>query len=103
GLQHQDGHSHLAASTVPNLRAYDPAFAYEIAVIIHDGLTRMYAQGEDCFYYLTLFNEMHPHPPMPAGVEEGILRGLYKFKAGAEGGKHKAHLLGSGPIILSAL
>ncbi|MFN0067153.1 MAG: transketolase-like TK C-terminal-containing protein, partial [Limisphaerales bacterium] len=103
GLQHQDGHSHLAAASVPNLRAYDPAFAYEIAVIVHDGLTRLYAQGEDCFYYLTLFNEMHTHPPMPDGAEEGILKGLYKFKPGPTGGKHKAHLLGSGPIILSAL
>jgi pyruvate dehydrogenase E1 component len=105
GLQHQDGHSHLAATTVPNLRAYDPAFAYEIAVIMHDGLRRMYAEGEECFYYLTLFNENHPHPAMPAGegVREGILKGLYRFQPGPPGLPHKAHLLGSGPIIRSAL
>jgi pyruvate dehydrogenase E1 component len=103
GLQHQDGHSLLHASTLPTLLAYDPAFAYEIAVIIADGLRRMYAEGEDIFYYLSLYNENYAMPPMPAGVEDGILKGLYKFKAGAEGKKHKAHIFGSGPIINSAL
>ncbi|HXG49159.1 MAG TPA: pyruvate dehydrogenase (acetyl-transferring), homodimeric type, partial [Methylomirabilota bacterium] len=103
GLQHQDGHSHLLATTVPNLRAYDPAFAYEVAVIIHDGMKRMYEQGENVFYYITLYNENHTMPVMPPGVEDGILKGLYKFRPGPAGLKHKAHLLGSGPIIQSAL
>ena len=80
GLQHQDGHSLLHAGTMPTLLAYDPAFAYEIAVIVADGLRRMYAEGEDIFYYLTLYNENYPMPPMPAGVEDGILKGLYNSK-----------------------
>jgi len=103
GLQHQDGHSLLHASTIPTLLAYDPAFAYEIAVIVADGLRRMYAEGEDIFYYLALYNENYRMAPMPEGVENGILKGLYKFKAGADGKKLKAHILGSGPIINSAL
>ena len=119
GLQHQDGHSLLHAGTIPTLLAYDPAFAYEIAVIVADGLRRMYAEGEDIFYYLTLYNENYPMPPMPAGVEDGILKGLYRFKSGpqplsrptGEGGRRpgegsetlKAHIFGSGPIINSAL
>jgi pyruvate dehydrogenase E1 component len=103
GLQHEDGHSHLIASTVPNLMAYDPAFAYEVAVIVQDGMRRMYEAGENIFYYLTLYNENYLMPNMPEGVEQGILKGLYKFKAGAEGKKHKAHILGSGPLIRSAL
>ncbi|MCU0784227.1 MAG: pyruvate dehydrogenase (acetyl-transferring), homodimeric type [Verrucomicrobia bacterium] len=103
GLQHQDGHSLLHASTIPTLLAYDPAFAYEIAVIVADGLRRMYAEGEDIFYYLSLYNENYQMPPMPQGVEDGILRGLYKFKPGPEKKKFKAHILGSGPIINSAL
>src|SRR6266542_3472479 len=98
GLQHQDGHSLLHASTIPTLLAYDPAFAYEIAVIIADGLRRMYAEGEDIFYYLALYNENYAMPPMPEGVEAGILKGLYKFKPGPANRQHKAHLLGSGPI-----
>jgi len=88
---------------VPTLVAYDPAFAYEVAVIIADGMKRMFADGEDVFYYLTLYNENIPMPPMPPGVEEGILKGLYRFKPGAAGKKLKAHILGSGPIIYSAL
>ena len=103
GLQHEDGHSLLLASTIPNLLTYDPAFAFEIAVIIQDGMRRMYQDGEDIFYYLTLHNENYPMPPMPAGVEAGILKGLYKFKAGAADKKYKAQILGSGPIIRSAL
>jgi pyruvate dehydrogenase E1 component len=121
GLQHQDGHSLLHAGTVPTLLAYDPAFAYEIAVIVADGLRRMYAEGEDIFYYLTLYNENYPMPPMPAGVEDGILKGLYKFKSGVETSPKgradlpvsqdaqqrvptiKAHIFGSGTIINSAL
>ena len=103
GLQHQDGHSLLHASTIPTLMAYDPAFAYELAVIITDGMKRMYHDGEDIFYYLSLYNENHAMPPMPEGCTEGILRGLYKFKTGEDGLKHKAQILGSGPIIQSAL
>jgi len=103
GLQHQDGHSLLLASTIPTLIAYDPAFAYEIAIIVADGMKRMFAEGEDVFYYMTLYNENHLMPAMPPGVEEGILKGLYRFKAGADGLKLKAHIFGSGPIINSAL
>ncbi len=103
GLQHQDGHSLLLASTVPTLVTYDPAFGYELAVIIADGMKRMFVDGEDIFYYLTLYNENYPMPPMPEGVTEGILKGLYRFKAGPEGKKAKAHIFGSGPIINSAL
>jgi pyruvate dehydrogenase E1 component len=103
GLQHQDGHSLLHASTVPTLLSYDPAFAYELAVIVADGLRRMYAEGEEIFYYLSLYNENYAMPPMPAGVEDGILNGLYKFKSGPDGKKNKAHIFGSGSIINSAL
>jgi pyruvate dehydrogenase E1 component len=103
GLQHQDGHSLLHAGTIPTCLPYDPAFGYELAVIVADGLRRMYVEGEDIFYYLSLYNENHAMPPMPAGVEDGILKGLYKFKSGAEGQKIRAHILGSGPIIQSAL
>jgi pyruvate dehydrogenase E1 component len=103
GLQHQDGHSPLMASAVPTLYVYDPAFAYEIAAVIAEGMRRMFEEGEEIFYYLCLYNEDYPMPPMPAGVEEGIIKGLYKFKAGPEGLKHKAHLFGSGSIINSAL
>ena len=103
GLQHEDGHSLLLASTIPNLMAYDPAFGYEVAVIIQNGMKRMYQDGENIFYYLTLYNEEIPMPPMPEGVESGILNGLYKFKTGPEGKKHKAQIFGSGPIIYNAL
>ena len=103
GLQHQDGHSLLLASSIPTLLTYDPAFACEVAVIIADGLRRMYQQGESIFYYLTLYNENYVMPPMPPGVEEGILKGLYRFRAGPDGKLLKAHLLASGPIINEAL
>jgi pyruvate dehydrogenase E1 component len=103
GLQHQDGHSLILSSTIPTLLTYDPAFTYEVAVIIADGLRRMYAEGEDIFYYLTLYNENYPMPPMPEGAEPGILKGLYRFKAGPEKAAHKAHILGSGPILREAL
>ncbi len=103
GLQHADGHSHLLASTVPPLLTYDAAFAYEIAVIVREGLRRMYKRREDVFYYLTLYNENHEMPAMPPGVEQGILKGLYKFKAADAGHKHRAHLLGSGPLLFEAL
>ncbi len=103
GLQHQDGHSHILASAVPTLLTYDPAFAYEIAVIIRDGIRRMYQKGEEIFYYLTLYNENYAMPAMPEGSEEGILKGLYKFREGKAKAKHKAHILGSGPILREAL
>ena len=103
GLQHQDGHSLLLTSTVPTCLPYDPAFGFELAVIIADGLRRMYVENEEIFYYLALYNENHPMPAMPAGVEDGILKGLYKFKAGPDGKKIKAHIFGSGAIMQSAL
>jgi pyruvate dehydrogenase E1 component len=103
GLQHQDGHSPILAGTVPTLYAYDPAFAYEIAIIVCDGMRRMFQEGEEIFYYLCLYNENYLMPAMPAGVEEGVIKGLYKFKTGPGGRKHKAHILGSGSIIRSAL
>ena len=103
GLQHQDGHSLLLASTIPTLLTYDPAFAFEIAVIIADGMKRMYQDGEDIFYYLTLYNENYAMPPMPSGVENGILKGLYKFRSGDANKKIKAQIFGSGPIMRSAL
>ena len=103
GLQHQDGHSHLMASTVPNLMAYDPAFAFELSVIVQDGLKRMYEDMEDIFYYLTIYNENYAQPAMPEGVDfEGIKRGLYKFQPG-EKGKHQAHILASGPTVWPAV
>jgi pyruvate dehydrogenase E1 component len=81
GLQHQDGNSHVLALPVPNLRAYDPAYAYEIAVILQDGIKRMYKDGENIFYYITVMNEPYVMPTMPAGAREGILKGMYKFRA----------------------
>jgi pyruvate dehydrogenase E1 component len=106
GLQHQDGHSHVLASTVPNCVAYDPAFAYEIAVILREGIRRMYEECESVFYYLTLHNENYPMEPMPPGVEEGILRGLYKIRPSGlkkSAVKSPIHLLGSGAILHEAL
>jgi pyruvate dehydrogenase E1 component len=97
GLQHADGHSLVLASTVPNLAAYDPAFAYEVGVIVEDGLRRMYGpEPDDVFYYLTLYNENYVMPPMPEGVEEGIRRGLYRFAPAPEGGSRRATILFSG-------
>ena len=100
GLQHQDGHSPVLSGTIPTCLTYDPAFAYEMAVIIQDGLRRMYEAGEDCFYYLTMYNEAYPMPAMPhgEGVQEGILRGIYKYKA-AEKVPSQAQLFGSGAIL----
>jgi len=102
GLQHQDGHSHVLASTVPTCASYDPAYAYEIAVIVQDGLRRMYQEQEELFYYLTVGNENYAQPPMPEGVEAGILKGIYRFKP-APGGKASVHLFGSGSILNEAL
>jgi pyruvate dehydrogenase E1 component len=101
GLQHQDGHSHVIASTIPNCISYDPAFAYELAVIVHDGLRRMYQEQEDVFYYITMMNENYSHPPLPAGSEQGILKGMYLLSEGREapGSKsQRVRLLGSGTI-----
>jgi pyruvate dehydrogenase E1 component len=103
GLQHQDGHSLLHTSTIPTCLPYDPAYAFELAVIIADGLRRMYVENEEIFYYLSLYNENYAQAPMPAGVEDGILKGLYRFKPGPTGKPIKAHIFGSGPIINSAL
>jgi pyruvate dehydrogenase E1 component len=103
GLQHQDGHSLLHAGTIPTCLPYDPAFGYELAVIVVDGMRRMFVENEDIFYYIALYNDNHFMPAMPEGCTEGILKGLYKLKAGPEGKKIKAHIFGSGPIINSAL
>jgi pyruvate dehydrogenase E1 component len=107
GLQHEDGHSHLLASTVPNVVAYDPAFAYELAVILRDGIRRMYEDAtEDIFYYITLYNDNYPMPAMPEGATEGILKGLYKLRGAAvkpASAKAKVHLFGSGPILAHTL
>ncbi len=103
GLQHEDGHSQILAATHPSVRAFDPAFAYEIAVIIQDGLRRMFAEGEDCLYYLTLYNENYGMPAMPEGVREGILRGLYKFRRSGLSSALRAQLFGSGPLLREAL
>src|SRR5687768_7545635 len=100
GLQHQDGSSHLVAATIPNCRAYDPCFGYELAAIVEDGARRMLEAQEDVFYYLTVANENYPHPAMPEGAREGILRGLYLFK---QHHKPVAQLLGSGPILREVL
>ncbi|MFQ5589613.1 MAG: pyruvate dehydrogenase (acetyl-transferring), homodimeric type [Phycisphaerae bacterium] len=104
GLQHQDGHSHVLASTVSNLIAYDPAYVYELAVIVRDGIRRMYDEREPVFYYLTVQNEPYPQPPMPAGVEEGILKGLYKYRSVEQHeGRPRVHLFGSAAILREAL
>ncbi|MCR4374434.1 MAG: pyruvate dehydrogenase (acetyl-transferring), homodimeric type, partial [Acidobacteria bacterium] len=110
GLQHQDGQSHVLALSVPTCRSYDPAYAYELAAIVQDGIKRMYIDGEDTFYYITVMNEQYDMPAMPDGVYDGIIKGLYRFKAavdpqgkGAGKAKLKAQLLGSGTILNEAL
>ncbi|MEL6950386.1 MAG: pyruvate dehydrogenase (acetyl-transferring), homodimeric type [Pseudomonadota bacterium] len=102
GLQHQDGHSHVLMSTIPNCRAYDPAYAYELAVIIQDGLKRMFAEQENVFYYITTMNENYVQPEMPEGVHEGILNGIYPLRHGGNG-KVRAQLFGSGTILREVL
>jgi len=100
GLQHEDGHSHVLSATIPNCVSYDPTFAYEVAVLIQHGLKRMLTDQEDVFFYLTLLNESYEHPPMPLGVEDGIVRGMYLFReAPKAAGRHKVQLLGSGAIL----
>ena len=104
GLQHQDGHTHVISSSVPNCISYDPAFAYELAIIIEDGIRRMYREQESVFYYLTVMNEQYAMPAMPEGVRDGVLKGLYRFKPAENGGaKLKAQLLGSGAIMNEVL
>src|SRR5881398_1051878 len=109
GLQHEDGHSLLLATTNPACLAYDPAYAYEVATIVREGLKRMYGDagkggGEDIFYYLALYNETYAMPPMPEDVDEGIIRGLYRVKEGPNGQKmHRAQVFGSGPMVPQAL
>jgi pyruvate dehydrogenase E1 component len=100
GLQHEDGHSHVMASTIPNCIGYDPTYGYELAVIIQHGLKRMYVDNQDAYYYITTLNENYPHPAMPEGAEEGILRGMYLLrKVEAEKPGLRVRLLGSGAIL----
>ena len=99
GLQHEDGHSHVLASTIPNCIAYDPTFAYEVVVIIREGIRRMYEAQDDVYYYVTLMNENYRHPAMPAGAEDGIVRGLYLLEGGDDASKPRVQLLGSGTIL----
>jgi len=109
GLQHQDGHSHILASTIPNCVTYDPTFAYEVAVIIHRGLERMLREQEDVFYYITLMNENYAHPSMPPGVEDGITRGMYLLRDAQQieemprKARPRVQLLGSGTILLEVI
>ncbi len=103
GLQHQDGHSLILSSTIPSLLTYDPAFTFEVAAIIAEGLRRMFVAGEDVFYYLSLYNENYAMPSMPQGAQEGIVKGLYKFKPGPEKKRLKAQIFGSGTILREAL
>jgi len=102
GLQHQDGHSQLVATTIPNCVAYDPTYAYELAVIVQDGLRRMYAEQENVFYYITCMNENYAHPALPDGAAAGILKGMYRLRAGGRG-KVRVNLLGSGTILREAI
>jgi pyruvate dehydrogenase E1 component len=99
GLQHEDGHSHILASTIPNCVSYDPTFAYEVIVIVRDGIRRMHQEQQDVYYYITLMNENYMHPGMPAGAEEGIVKGLYLLKEGAKGKGPRVQLMGSGTIL----
>ncbi|SFA99723.1 pyruvate dehydrogenase E1 component [Poseidonocella pacifica] len=103
GLQHEDGHSHILASTIPNCISYDPTFSYEVAVIVQHGLKRMYQDQEDVYFYLTLMNENYQHPEMPMGAEEGIIRGLYRMRKTSRPGKKHVNLMGSGTILVQAI
>ncbi len=103
GLQHQDGHSHLLASVIPNCRSYDPAYAYELAIIIQHGLQSMYADKENCFYYITTMNENYRQPAMPEGVEEGVMRGMYLLRPGERAAGPRVQLLGAGALLREAL
>ena len=103
GLQHEDGHSHVLASTIPNCICYDPCFAYEMAVIIQDGMRRMMQDQEDVFYYITAMNENYKHPALPEGSEQGIIKGMYKLQSTAPGNQQRVNLLGSGVILREAI
>ncbi len=103
GLQHEDGHSHVLASTIPNCLPYDPTFAHEVGVIMHDGLKRMIEKQEDVFYYITVMNENYSHPGLKPGQEANILKGLYLLQEGARDGKHRVQLMGSGTILREAI
>lgn len=103
GLQHQDGHSHILSSTIPNCVSYDPTYAYELAVIIQNGLHRMFEKQENIFYYITVMNENYQHPDMPAGVEEGIIKGMYRLKKCSKKSKKQVQLLGCGTILREVL
>ncbi|SMX39407.1 pyruvate dehydrogenase (acetyl-transferring), homodimeric type [Maliponia aquimaris] len=103
GLQHEDGHSHILAGTIPNCITYDPTFSYEVAVIVQHGLQRMFVNQEDVYFYITLMNENYQHPDMPMGSEEGIIKGLYRFRKTAKPAKKHVNLMGSGTILVQAL
>ncbi len=103
GLQHEDGHSHILSSTVPNCISYDPTFSYEVAVIVQHGLQRMFVDQEDVYFYMTLLNENYQHPELPTGAEEGIIKGLYRFKKVSKPGKKHVNLMGSGSILMQAV
>jgi pyruvate dehydrogenase E1 component len=107
GLQHQDGHSHVLASTIPTCVSYDPAFMYEMVVVVQEGIRRMYEKGDDCFYYITMYNEEYAMPAMPEGAAEGILKGIYKYRAASglspNAGEATVQLFGSGAILNEAL
>ena len=103
GLQHEDGHSHLIATTVPNLYAYDPSYGYEVATIVQDGMRRMYGEGEEVFYYMSVYNETYIQPAMPEGVTDGIIKGMYKLNSTDGDNKQRPQLFGSGPILREAL
>jgi pyruvate dehydrogenase E1 component len=101
GLQHEDGHSHLLASAIPNCRSYDPTFAFEVAVILQDGMRRMLTDQEDCYYYITLMNENYAHPEMPEGAAQGVIRGMYLLRDAGKAKKNelRVQLMGSGTIL----
>ena len=103
GLQHEDGHSHVLASTIPNCVCYDPCYAYEMAVIIQDGMRRMMQDQEDVFYYITAMNENYNHPAMPEGIEQGIIKGMYKLNSHAPKLTNRVNLLGAGVILREAI
>jgi pyruvate dehydrogenase E1 component len=103
GLQHEDGHSHILAGTIPNCVSYDPTFSYEVAVLVQHGMKRMYQDQEDVFFYLTLMNENYAHPEMPMGAEEGIIKGLYRMQKTSNPGKKHVNLMGSGTILVQAI
>ncbi len=103
GLQHEDGHSHILAGTIPNCISYDPTFSFEVAVLVHHGLQRMYVDQEDVYFYLTLMNENYSHPEMPMGAEEGIIKGLYRLSKAAKPAKKHVNLMGSGTILVQAM